>query len=164
MSDILLHCLAGSAAAGRFGRALAIGMFLAALSLAANAKGEGRSFVLTGQLANVKSDAADHVFVVVGDLLVTECAGSECITSSWAQGKVVALHVRQKTTFFAMTPDRRGGAIRKATMLADVLKRAAIPGRVTSLELVEPRIRFGKSGDVRAIDAGILRVTDHELR
>lgn len=156
--------LAWSSAAIRFGRAVTLGLILAAPSLTASAKGEGRSFVLAGQVAKVKSDAAGHVFLVSGDLLVTACAGSECVTLSWARGETISLHVRRQTTFFAMTPDRHGGAIRTAATLADILKRAAMPGRVTRIELVEPRISFGKTGDVRAIDAGILRITDHDLR
>jgi hypothetical protein len=156
--------LAWSSAAIRFGRAVTLGFILAAPSLTASAKGEGRSFVLAGQVANVKSDAAGHVLLVSGDLLVTECSGRECSTSSWAEGKTILLHVRRQTTFFAMTPDRHAGAIRTAATLADVLKRAAMPGRVTRIELVEPRISFATSGDVRAIDARILRITDHALR
>jgi hypothetical protein len=141
-----------------------IALALLVLAPVASGKGDGRSFVLAGQVANVESGTGGVVCRVTGDLLVTECRHGQCATTPWEEGRAVSLHVRQRESFFAMTPNEHGGAIQPAKMLAEVLKRAATPGRRTKLELVDPRISFGKLGEVVSVEAQVLRVTDYDLK
>jgi hypothetical protein len=142
----------------------AVLLALIALPFIVLAKGDGRSFVIEGTVIAARAIDSSLDFSIKGDLLVTECIRGKCATTPWETRSDIELRVSQRDTFFAMTPDRRGGSIQEPEKLAHIVERAAEHGQRIRLELRNPKISFDAGGKVRQVEAQIVRITDYDLR
>jgi len=133
------------------------------------AKGEGIGLWMEGQVAEVRAEGQDIRLVVTGRFRFEQHRGQEAAVvevRDWRTGGAASIPalLTQGRPFYAMTEDWRGGASRKSGALLEILRAAAITGKVVKLELADSRLSFGHGGTLSVEHAIVRRATDHALR
>ena len=145
--------------------ALATAAILALAGTAAFAKGGGVGYRLEGTVTSVRL-AGDRVdLLIVGHLVLDQYSGGpttrQVIRYECARG--INASLGQWTSFFAMSSDWRGGAIRGQGELGRLAKAALERGSVFKIELQNPQIDF-TDWQCPVVKADAIRATDHDLK
>jgi len=140
-------------------------VLLAFTSSDAFAKGGGVGYWLEGTLTSVRVADNRVELVIAGRLTLDQYAGGpstrQSVLYECAHG--ISASLVQWQSFFVMSTDWRGGALRGSGELARLAQATLKRGNVIKLELLNPKIDFA-DWQCPIVQAEVIRATDPELK
>ena len=137
------------------------------LPIAALAKGDGVGFSMEGTVTNISVSSESIHFAFTGTFHISQYHGFRHSVVEINCQRGISATVFQGEPFFAMSSDRRLGALRGKGELLKILQAAAEHNRIVKFELYDVKMAVGDGQDFNAFtlaDAGVVRATDADLR
>ena len=135
------------------------------VAASAHAKGDGVALRMEGTISKLEFRGDKAQFVLTGRFFFKQWRGqTESSVDVDGTGRGIPVTLVQWEPFYAMTEDRRGGALREKGALAAILKAAAEHKRVVKFELIGANLAFGRDGAFEVKHAAVIRATDADLR
>lgn len=132
---------------------------------AAFAKGGGVGYWLEGTISNVRIVDSRVELVIAGRLTLDQYAGGPSTRQSvhYECSRGINASLVQWQSFFVMSTNWRGGALRGSGELARLAESTLKRGNVIKLELLNPKIDFA-DWQCPIVNAEVIRATDPELK
>ena len=132
---------------------------------AAFAKGGGVGYWLEGTISSVRMVDSRVELVIAGRLTLEQYAGGHSTRQSvhYECTRGISASLVQWQSFFIMSTNWRGGALRGSGELARLAESTLKRGNVIKLELLNPKIDFA-DWQCPIVKADVIRATDPDLR
>jgi flagellin-like protein len=140
-------------------------VFLAFTTSDASGKGGGVGYWLEGTITSVNVVDNRVELIITGRLTLDQYAGSPSTRQSvhYECAHGISASLVQWQSFFVMSADWRGGALRGGGELARLAQVSEKRGNVIKLELLNPKIDFA-DWQCPNVQAEVIRATDPELK